>query len=81
MIKFDWDPEKNIINQQKHEISFEQAVQIFNGTEEIEYDSEHSTLTEDRFKAFGFLNEVGSIVVIFIEIIDNEMRIISARKV
>lgn len=75
-----WDENKNIANQEKHGISFEEAEVIFDGTEEIEYDHEHSTHDEDRFKAYGKLNPHGPVVVVFVEVIDDLLRIISAFK-
>lgn len=37
-MEFTWDKDKNIENQIKHGISFEQALHVFNGSELIEYD-------------------------------------------
>ena len=79
-VQFVWDERKNIENQSKHRISFEEAQLIFNGTEIIEFDSEHSKLDENRFKAFGFLKSKGHIVVVFIEEFEDLIKIISARK-
>lgn len=79
-MKFTWDDEKNEANKKKHEISFEEASLIFDGSEEIEYDSDHSSDDEERFRAYGILKEKGQIVVVFVEIVDDLIRIISARK-
>lgn len=78
--KFTWDEDKNIENQIKHGISFEEVRCIFDGSEEIEFDSEHSTYEEDRFKAYGRIEPHGPIVVVFIEVIEDVIRIISAFK-
>lgn len=79
-MKFTWDEDKNIKNQEKHGISFQEAEAIFDGSEEIEYDHEHSSHDEDRFKAYGKLNAHGAVVAVFIEVVDDEIRIISAFK-
>ena len=48
-MKFEWDQEKNLINQKKHKISFETAAYVFQDENYIEmYDFEHST-EEDRW--------------------------------
>ena len=48
-MKFEWDQEKNLINQKKHKISFETAAYVFLDGNYIEmYDFEHST-EEDRW--------------------------------
>lgn len=40
---FEWDEDKNIINKQKHKISFETALHVFDDPDYIEiYDFEHS---------------------------------------
>lgn len=45
---FEWDEEKNLINQRKHGISFETAAYVFEDENYIEmYDFEHS-IDEDR---------------------------------
>lgn len=79
-MRFVWDENKNIENQIKHGISFEEAQMIFDGSEDIEYDHLHSSYREDRFRAFGRLKDHGDIVVVFIEIIDDLIRIISVFK-
>lgn len=78
---FEWDSEKSKRNLFKHGISFEEAIQVFDGTEEIRYDDENSTYSEDRFRATGKLRRHGDVVVVFIEVVDDLLRIISAYKV
>ncbi len=75
-MKFEWDENKNIINKEKHKISFETAAHVFDGPYYIEmYDFEHST-GEDRFIAIGKVGDV--IFVVFAERGD-VIRLISAR--
>lgn len=80
-MRFTWDEDKNHKNFNKHGIRFEDAIRIFDGTEEIQYDSDHSSSSEDRFIAYGKLPNYGSVIVVFVELIDDELRIISARRV
>lgn len=47
-MKFEWDEDKNFINKEKHKISFETAVYVFDDPYYIEmFDFEHS-IDEDR---------------------------------
>lgn len=83
-MKFLWDEYKNIENQIKHGISFEDAKKVFSSDFRLKYDEDHSTIDEDRYIAVGRIpthdltHEL--IVVIFTEILDDVYRINSARK-
>lgn len=75
-MKFEWDEEKNRINQQKHGIRFETAILVFNDDNRIEiYDYEHSS-DEDRYNTIGCVNDI--LFVVYTERKDN-IRLISAR--
>jgi len=75
-MKFEWDEEKNVLNKQKHKISFETAMHVFEDPEYIEmYDFEHSA-EEDRYIAIGRVGEV--LFVVFTER-KEFIRLISAR--
>ena len=75
-LKFEWDEEKNMLNQKKHKISFETASYVFADENYIEmYDFEHS-IEEDRYIAIGCVGDV--LFVVFTERKDN-IRLISAR--
>ena len=57
---FEWDEEKNEINQQKHSIGFEEAQYAFADPQRIvAKDESHSTITEDRFFCYG---KIGSMI-------------------
>ncbi len=75
-MKFEWDENKEIINKQKHHISFDIAAQVFDDPYFIEmYDFEHST-EEDRYIAIGKVKEI--LFVVYTEKKDI-IRLISAR--
>lgn len=75
-MKFEWNEEKNRINQQKHGISFETAMMVFNDDDRIEiYDFEHS-VDEDRYNTIGKVDDV--LFVVYTERKEN-IRLISAR--
>ena len=51
-IRFEWDENKNRINQKKHQISFEEAKTVFLDDAAILLDPDHSEY-EDRFLIIG----------------------------
>ena len=75
----EWDEAKNVANQRKHGLSFEEVRQLFDsGVEYIEiFDRDHSDF-EDRFIAIGPIDR-GLILVVYTELEDDITRIISAR--
>ena len=78
MIKFEWDDDKAASNQQKHKVSFDEAVTVFDDPLYLEdYDEAHSD-REDRFKIIGESIECRLLIVIYVERTDR-IRIISAR--
>ena len=78
-MKVVWDEAKNLANQKKHGISFEETSVLF--TSEVDYleifDDAHSE-DEDRFIAIGPIPR-GVVLVVWTEREENEIRIISAR--
>ena len=54
---FEWDKDKNLINQRKHKVSFEEAQLAFVDSHRvIAIDFEHSKI-EQRYFCFGKINE------------------------
>ena len=76
-IAFEWDKEKNKLNQKLHGIAFEDAKFLFNDPLKVIlpdlYHSEH----EERWLAIGVVNRV--LFVVFTERSENIFRIISVR--
>ena len=80
MIKFEWDVKKNILNQQKHDIRFEEAIQIFDG--EFETIFNDYVGGEERWLSIGWTNR-GVLLFVIHTIQENGteiFRLISARK-
>ena len=79
-MQFEWDENKNRLNQSKHRVSFEEAETVFYDEQALlEYDESHST-EEDRFRILG-CSSVGNILLVVHCIRDESIiRIISARK-
>ncbi len=78
-MRLEWDPEKNLANQAKHGISFEEASDLFtSGEEYLElFDAAHSD-EEDRFIAIGPIPR-GLVLVVWAERDEDVVRIIGAR--
>ena len=81
-IRFEWDEAKNLSNQRKHGVSFEEASQVF-------WDPLHVTVAdrvvdgEQRWQTIGLVEGVLLVMVAYTVVSDDEevLRIISARKV
>lgn len=79
-MQFEWDPDKDLANQAKHGVSFEEASELFSSGEDFLeiYDAAHS-FDEDRFIAIG-ATSLGVLVVVYTERRNDVIRILSARK-
>ena len=83
---FEWDPEKNALNQKKHGIPFEIAIKVFQDPYLIDwYDEEHSGINEygvweDRYIAIGYIGDIIYVVYTVRDRAGEEItRIVSAR--
>ena len=75
-MRFEWDENKDAINQAKHKISFETALHVFEDPYRIErFDGNHS-YDENRYIAIGKVEDI--LFVVFTERKD-VTRLISAR--
>jgi len=74
-----WDEAKNLTNQRKHKVSFEEASALFrSGDDYLEiFDTEHS-VTEDRFIAIGPIRR-GLVLIVWTERDEETIHLISAR--
>lgn len=80
-IKFEWDINKALINQEKHKISFEEAKTVFYDTEAIIIDDPEHSKEEERFIILGLSKKANLLVVCHCyRACDTIIRIISARK-
>jgi uncharacterized DUF497 family protein len=78
-VKVAWDQAKNLTNQRKHGVSFEEAKELFvSSVDYLEiFDDVHSDV-EDRFIAIGPISR-GLVLVVWTERDEDTIRIISAR--
>lgn len=80
-IKFEWDDNKNKINQTKHKISFEEAKTVFYDEEALVIDDPEHSEEEERFIILGLSNKTNLLVVCHCyRESDTVIRLISARK-
>jgi len=82
MIRFEWDDEKNEINQKKHGIDFETATLVFDDPFCVTF-IERESCGEERWHAIGSIENIIVIVVVHTyreDGLDEVIRIISARR-
>jgi len=81
VIKFEWDENKNLVNQRKHKISFEEAQTVFYDMEALVIDDPEHSQEEERFVILGLSRKANLLVVCHCyRVTDTVIRIISARK-
>ena len=78
---FEWDENKNLINQKKHGINFDEASSVFFDERAILFDDPEHSDYEDRFLLLG-MSETANVCIVChcYRESDTVIRIISARK-
>ena len=80
-MNFEWDENKNQINQRKHGISFEEAQAVFEDEHAILFDDPDHSESEERFLLIGLDRKTRVCIVSHCyRDTDGTIRIISARK-
>lgn len=80
-INFEWDENKNQINQKKHNVSFEEAETVFYDEEALVIDDPEHSEEEERFIILGLSKKTNLLVVCHCyRKSDSVIRLISARK-
>lgn len=80
-IRFEWDENKNKINQKKHGISFLEAQTVFYDEEALVIDDPDHSEEEERFIILGLSNKANLLMVCHCyRASDTVIRLISARK-
>jgi len=74
---FEWDAEKAQINKQKHGISFDQALRVFEDENRLEEIDEKHSENEIRYITIGRVNDI--LYVVYTERAENT-RLITARR-
>ena len=80
-VTFEWDENKNLANQRKHKVSFEEARSVFFDEKAIEFYDDEYAESEERFLILGISAKMRILMVCHC-LRQNEtvIRIISARK-
>jgi uncharacterized DUF497 family protein len=78
-VRFEWDPKKDEASRLKHDLSFEEAGELFtSGVDYLEIFDEAHSADEERFIAMGPIQR-GLVVVVWTERVEDIVRIVSAR--
>lgn len=77
-MKFEWDQNKNIINQQKHKISFSTAKLVFQDDNMVDFPDYNHSINEERRIAIGKVRDI--LFVCYTVRYEDTIRIISARR-
>lgn len=80
-MRYEWDDEKNEINEKKHGISFSEATTVFDDDEALFMNDPDHSIDEDRFLILGLSSKSNMLVVCHCyRGNDDIIRIISARE-
>jgi hypothetical protein len=80
-LRFEWDENKNVINQKKHNISFDEAKTVFYDEDALLIDDPEHSEEEERFIILGTSQKANLLVVCHCyRQSETVIRIISARK-
>ena len=77
-MQFEWNKDKNVANIRNHRIDFADVPPIFNSPMLVELD-DRQDYGQDRWVGIGILRNI-VVVVVFTELEQDTIRIISARK-
>lgn len=78
-MKYEWDAQKSAINFAKHQVSFDEAVKVFDDPFFVDlYDSDHS-VDEHRYLIIG-QSRLGRVLIVSYAERGETIRIISARE-
>jgi len=80
-IRFEWDDNKDKLNQKKHGVSFEEAASVFYDENALEFFDEDHSLKEERFLMLGLSFKLRVLVACHcVREKGHVIRIISARR-
>ena len=77
-MRFEWDPAREELNEEKHDISFEEATLVFEDPFVLVEDSTRPEHNEERFRAIGQMGPV--MVTVIFTVREERRRIISVRR-
>ena len=77
---FDWDDHKAESNKKKHGVSFAEAATAFSDPNAIEFLDKQNSDKEDRWILVGISSKSQVLLVVFVELEEKIIRIVSARR-
>ncbi len=78
-MEFEWDPNKDRRNQEKHGVGFDEAATVFDDELQITIPDPDHSIGEFRYVTIGISTGGRLVVVVHTEDEDDHVRIISAR--
>jgi uncharacterized protein len=79
--QYEWNKTKAKTNKEKHGITFEEAIEVFEDPNLLtRFDENHSSLEEDRWQVIGKTKGKRVFFVVYVERERNCIRFISARR-
>lgn len=79
-MEFSWDPRKDASNQRNHGVAFREAATVFGDLVSTTFEDHDHSAIEQRFLTIG-VSASGRVLVVAHTEEDNDIRIISARRV
>ncbi len=79
-MKFEWNPQKAVINQEKHGVDFPEASTVFADPLSITYADPDHAFDEERYIIIGYSHQNRLLIVSHTDR-QNRVRLISAREV
>ena len=78
-MKFEWNPNKAVMNLRKHSISFQEATTVFDDSLSVAFPDPDHSIGESRYVIIG-MSGSGQLLVVSHNDRENRTRIISARR-
>ena len=78
-MKFEWNPNKAVMNLRKHSISFQEATTVFDDSLSVSFPDPDHSIGESRYVIIG-MSGSGQLLVVSHNDRENRTRIISARR-
>jgi uncharacterized DUF497 family protein len=78
-VEYEWDPDKDRINREKHGVSFAEASKVFSDPLHVTVLDERHSIEEHRFRTIGYTHRNRLIVVAHTDR-EERIRIITARE-
>ena len=79
-ISVQWDPRKNLTNEKKHGVSFDEASTVFYDENGVEFYDDNNSKKEERFLILGRSFKLRLLMVCYCVREGDTIRLISARK-